>query len=141
MKAVAPFIFGLGVAISSVGFAQEAQDDKSRIESSWKVESSQDFGQDDPVIKGLVLDFKEGKLTAKRGEEAQVAGSYKLDSSTSPKSIDLTMGAVTFLGIYELKGDTLTICHGSRGDPRSTKFASEKGSANRVLTVLKREKK
>jgi uncharacterized protein (TIGR03067 family) len=144
MKFVVPLFCVLGLAIALTGFAQdvkEVKDDKVLIEGAWTIESSQDGGQDTPEIKGFVLVLKEGKLTVRRGDQDVGTGTYQLDTSKSPKWIDTTLTDITCLGIYELKDDTLKICHGKPGDRRSTQFASEAGSANRVLTVLQREKK
>ena len=140
MRAVAFFVLLSGIAIHSVGFARDDEKDNELIQGAWKVESSKDEGDDVPS-SGLVLFLKDGKLTAKDGEEMKGTGTYKVDASKTPKWIDITLGDKSFLGIYELKGDTLTICHGKPGGKRSTKFVSEAGSPNRVLTVLHREKK
>ena len=45
----------------------------------------------------------------------------------------------TWLGIYELSGDTYRSCFATEGKPRPTAFTSEPGSGN-VLWVFKREK-
>jgi uncharacterized protein (TIGR03067 family) len=140
MRAVIPFILALAVGIPSVGCAQESKEDKELIQGSWKIESSKDEGKDDPSTKGFVLLFKDGKLTAKSGEEVKGEGTYTLDPSKNPKWIDIRIGDDTFLGIYELKGDILRICHGKPGGKRSTQFASEVDSPNKALAVLKREK-
>lgn len=139
MRAFTFVTFALGMTIPSVGFGWDDKPDKELIQGRWKVVSSKDGGKDDPS-EGLILCFKNGKLTAKRSDEVKGEGSYTLDPRKNPKWIDVKTGDSTFLGIYELKGDTLKICHGKPGDKRSTKFASEAGSPNKVLTVLKREK-
>ena len=69
--------------------------------------------------------------------------SYALDPKANPPAIDLTFDPAKgdqgkLFGIYELKGDTLTICMGSAGQPRPATF--EPG-AGRTLIVLKRVKK
>src|SRR5262249_28139267 len=53
-------------------------------------------------------------------------GTYKMDTSRSPKHIDLFMDEVTMLGIYEFKGnDTLRICAGEPGKPRPGQFGGD----------------
>lgn len=92
------------------------------------------------MSKGLVLILKDGKLTATSGGSVKGIGTYKLDPTKAPMWIDVTIRDETFLGIYELKGNKLKICHGRPGDKRSTRFVSEAGSSNRVLTILYRQK-
>jgi RNA polymerase sigma factor (sigma-70 family) len=60
---------------------------------------------------------------------------------TSPRQIDLEvlsgpLKGNSFLGIYKLEGDELTICHGKN---RPTAFASPKGSGHSLI-VLRRQK-
>lgn len=68
---------------------------------------------------------------------------YALDPKANPPAIDLTFDLTRgdrgkMLGIYELKGDTLTICMGNAGQPRPASFEPGDG---RTLIVLKRVKK
>ena len=75
----------------------------------------------------------------KNGDDVQT-GTYKLDPSKTPNWIDVTIGGGTYLAIYELKGDTLRICHRKAGGDRPTEFVSEAASPNTVLSILKRQK-
>jgi uncharacterized protein (TIGR03067 family) len=71
---------------------------------------------------------------------------YELDSKADPPSIDKSplvrlddnRAPSPMLGIYQLEGDTLTICLG--GEVRPKTFESPDGSRN-LLLVLKRVKK
>jgi uncharacterized protein (TIGR03067 family) len=70
--------------------------------------------------------------------------SIKLDSRSKPKRIDLIAPAgpgksVALPGIYELSGDTLTICFNQREGNRPNEFKSPKGSRASLL-ILKRVK-
>jgi uncharacterized protein (TIGR03067 family) len=65
---------------------------------------------------------------------------FKIDASTSPKSIDVTSNygedkGKTARGIYELEGTTLSICACYKGD-RPKKIVSDSGI---MLMVLKRQ--
>jgi len=132
-----PLAVLLVLGIAAVGSAQDTKEDRALTQGSRKVESSKDGGQDDPSAKGLVLTFKGGTLTVKRGEEIKT-GTYKLDPSKTPKWIDATIDNGSFLAIYELNGDTLRICHAKAGGNRPTEFISDADS-HQVMTVLKRE--
>jgi len=90
----------------------------------------------------------EGELLTKTG----VAGSVhrykiKLDSTTSPKSIDLVShehpSGMTFtqIGIYEWNGETLRVCLDNSGKVRPKEFRSPKGQDNIYVSVLKRKVK
>lgn len=86
---------------------------------------------------------KSGKVSAIR--DAVYACEIKIDSGQDPKQIDITMtlnkADRKFLGIYEIKGDTLKVCYfASDTGKRPTEFASKKG-INIGYIVLTRAKK
>lgn len=64
---------------------------------------------------------------------------FSIDTAKRPGTLDLFFKNRRLLGIYELKGDELTICCSEREGVRSTRFASEPDSENDVLLVLKRD--
>ena len=90
-----------------------------------------------------------------KGDQASVEGnaavkkeyakiSFKLDPSTTPGCVDMTIGAgvqkdAVIEGIYQLKDDELRICARVFGKDRPIEFSSPEGSSI-VLLVLKREK-
>ena len=65
-----------------------------------------------------------------------INGARNIDPTKKPKEITLTPdnSKTPLYGIYELKGDTLTLCIGEK---RPTQFKAKEGA---VLWVLKREK-
>ena len=72
-------------------------------------------------------------------------GTFQLDPSTKPKSLDLTATAgpnkgKTLLAIYELDGDTLKVCYDLTGKNRPKEFKTTEGS-ELYLVTYKREKK
>jgi uncharacterized protein (TIGR03067 family) len=76
-------------------------------------------------VKGDAGTFRLGMTT--------VHGTYKLDESAKPRTLDilLTSGpdkGKKKLAIYEFKGDTWRICVGPVGGKRPTAFASKSGS-------------
>jgi uncharacterized protein (TIGR03067 family) len=75
------------------------------------------------------------------------AGAYKLDPTTTPKRIDLTLKndteTATVPGIYSLEGDELRLCIGRRGDTKPpASFDIKKAAEGEVLYswTFKRDK-
>ena len=111
------------------------------FEGTWKWVSLESDGEQAPanvveswrwVIKGNVISWtdQEGKVTSKT--------SFKIDSTQSPKEIDLTsldpkQEGKMFKAIYQMEGDTLKVCipEGKQAEmnpPRPTEFGGGKGS-------------
>jgi uncharacterized protein (TIGR03067 family) len=70
-----------------------------------------------------------------------IKGTFKLDPSGDPKTIDWTDtiggdAGKTLLAIYSLKGDRLVFCAAYRGQERPTEFRTRPGQ---VLRVSRRE--
>ena len=121
----------------------------AKFDGTWTVASSEFDGKSlDEKTKDLRLAFKDGIMTVKGDEEVEKGYgkmTIKLDPSTTPKIIDLTVTAgdekdSVLEGIYEWKGDELKLClnFASGIANRPLEFETKAGS-NRVLLVLKRE--
>jgi uncharacterized protein (TIGR03067 family) len=122
---------------------KKERSDAEKIQGTWKVVSAVDGGEDQDTKE--VLTFGKDKITVEDRESKSEWQAYKLDPGKKPKSIDLTTGGKTYLGIYELDGDKLKICineHSDSDRKRPTAFESKGGSSpNDLLIVLDREKK
>jgi len=98
----------------------------------------------DDEAQALFRSMKDDKYTIYQFKKVIGKGTFKLDASKKPKTIDAatTVGGreLTLLGIYELDQDTLKLCFAPPGKPRPTDFTSKKGSEHR-LSVWEREKK
>ena len=85
------------------------------------------------------------KFTVSEENNASFSGTFKVDPTKKPKTIDVTFtdgpekGKIA-LGIYELEGDTYKVITDPAGKSRPAEFAIKPGSGY-VLQVLKREKK
>jgi uncharacterized protein (TIGR03067 family) len=69
-------------------------------------------------------------------------GTFKLDPSAMPKTIDSSPAAdpsKPILGIYEFEGETLKICNAQPGKSRPSDFEAKAGSGH-TLIVWQREK-
>ncbi|MCA8988653.1 MAG: TIGR03067 domain-containing protein, partial [Planctomycetaceae bacterium] len=113
--------------------------DQERIQGTWQVTYSEDSGRIAPqeMLKNLRFVFDQNTLTTEMGERKTVSN-YTLNPQSKPKSIDITEGGRTKLGIYDLEGDTLRICFAENSEKRPTAFDSQPESANDVIIMLKR---
>lgn len=146
-SAFVPLFCAIGLVVSgrigtpAAGGPSEGNDE---LQGAWTIESSVTGGMEIPPgeLKGFILTVEGDKHVLKKGDEVIQVGTQKLDPSTSPKAIDVTVtegpnkGPV-MLGIYELDGDTLTVCFDPRGKMRPTEFKSAPGSEH-VVNVHKR---
>jgi uncharacterized protein (TIGR03067 family) len=112
----------------------------------WKVVSFHRDGKDSPVQEGRVIPytFEGNKLVTADPLGAKVEIEYRLDPSKTPKQIDQrftggSIGPWIAKGIYELEGDTLTICYGGPNVPRPTEFSTDPGDG-RSMRVHRRIK-
>ena len=137
---------GLLVAADK-GNAKKGKDD---LKGTWKIDAAElegkkvDLKENQDIPVKLVIDDKKITATVKN-EDHSVA--YTLDSSKAPKHMDIVPDegpnqGKTLKAIYELKGDTLTICVHPEDSTkeRPKKLASKEGSGL-VVVVFKRAKK
>jgi uncharacterized protein (TIGR03067 family) len=80
----------------------------------------------------------------KVGDKTVATGKFKIDSTKTPKEIDIMdesgmRNDQTRLGIYEIEEGTYKYCLAPAGKPRPIEFASKTGS-QRSLGVSRREK-
>ena len=122
-------------------------DDKAKdaLTGSWKAIAAERSGKPAPDLKGHVLTFA-GNGFAVRSKEGKLLyeGNYQIDVSKNPATIDFvhTKGEAdgkTWLGLYQLAGDTLKICDnaGDVAKPRPTALVTKEGSGLDMLTFQK----
>ncbi|QDV34858.1 TIGR03067 domain-containing protein [Tautonia plasticadhaerens] len=122
--------------------ASEPQRDKERFQGTWLLVSMQINGIDRyDAGQGMKWIFTGGKLTASgilNGEEKAAPGTFSIDPSKDPKTIDLRFDdKVTYKGAYKFEDGRLKVCYHA-GD-RPTEFTSRAGSEN-VLMEFEPEK-
>jgi uncharacterized protein (TIGR03067 family) len=85
-------------------------------------------------------------MTRETGLAPGAKDKIKLDTTTSPKSIDLISidhpsgKTFTEVGIYEWDGETLRLCMDNTGKERPKEFKSPAGKEQIYLSVLKKRK-
>jgi uncharacterized protein (TIGR03067 family) len=127
------------------GAEDPARREYARFEGTWKFVSIEANGKKLPAghFKDSRLVLRDDRFTLREPGVA-FGGSYRVDVSRKPKRIDVTFTegpqkGKTMQGIYELEGDTYTVCMGMPGKGRPAEFASKPGSGH-VFEVLEREK-
>lgn len=123
---------------------QKSKDDRVAIRGVWRVISVQHGKQEDPDEEAAmwmgsrwVIHHTES-IDIRWKEGGGVGFAYKLDPSTSPKILDLTILGRTIPAIYALEGDVLQIRMGLHERTRP-KALSTKDAGNTMLLILKRE--
>ena len=130
---------------------EPGKDDLQKLQGTWLTVSLVSEGKTvvdeklppkpGPVTK---LIYEGNKWIVKVGDKTVATGTVKIDSTKTPKEIDILdeSGAIndkSKLAIYELEGDTYKYCIAPAGKPRPTEFSAKEGSGN-ALIVSRREK-
>lgn len=127
---------GAGTKPADQDHARKTQDEKI-IQGVWTLLSAKIDGKRLPIERGSVELVVTNEFWIWKEQGRDRASTYKLDSRTSPKQIDLTSlikGAEgkTVSAIYLLDGDTLTVCESPRERP--TKFSASAGSGHTLFS-------
>jgi uncharacterized protein (TIGR03067 family) len=122
-----------------------------RLQGTWKLVSLKVMGGEmleDGKLDGneLVLQIEGTKTIWKAGSESQTS-SFTTDTSKQPNAIDFSKDKHTYRGIYQVRGDRLTLCaYCILGDadklpdpPRPKEFSSDQELS--ALLVFKRVKR
>ena len=132
------------------GAAEAGQDDAKNdvgpLQGGWTMVLVFINGEELPAdqVKSGELIIEDDQYRAKLGANASTS-TIKVDSSKTPKEIDLTYTAgdqkgKTVKGIYKMAGDDLTICRGlTEKEARPTEFAAPVDSGL-LLVIWKRSK-
>jgi uncharacterized protein (TIGR03067 family) len=129
---------------------QDAKSDKEKLQGTWNVVAMQRDGRDAPAAycQTLVVKFMGDKttLSSRDGKGLVLEHTFKLDPTQKPKIMDLVITSgpskgKMLLGIYELDGKQLKMCHADTGDSeRPTRFAAPAGTFWSVVTVTREQK-
>lgn len=125
--------------------------EQKKLQGDWQIVRSEEDGQPtaDFIVQNLKINIKGNQLTLKGVEDlVERFGKVTLsvDPGAKPKIMDFKVVAGNEKGnrhdgIYELKEDQLKICvTTANGGDRPDQFKTKAGS-NRLLVVLKRDKR
>ena len=134
-----------GTVLTATVLANEddSKKDAEQLQGTWQATTVERAGVKQENPESMTFTFKKDRYTLKMGEQVLAEGTFKLDPSTTPKSIDLTItegkdkGKV-FLGVYSVGKDGLKWCAGDPGDKNRPKsLASQEGKAQSSGTFKK----
>ena len=122
-------------------------DDKADLKplvGTWNVSAfeTDDKKLADEQVKDLTVTFNaDGTWNVKKGDKAINEGTFKIDASKKPMTINSTSGLAKGdeLGIYEVKDDVMKFCAAAVGKDRPTEFGTKEGSGHTYF-LLKRAK-
>ena len=108
----------------------------------WSVVATTNGGKNDSQLKDFAATFADGTLTFRSKEGNEHTGTYTLDVSKVPPTLDFIPAdgphqGKTLKGIFAIENDELRLCLGKEGEERPAAFRSEAGDQT-VLLVLKR---
>jgi uncharacterized protein (TIGR03067 family) len=116
--------------------------DTEKLQGTWVVMALERDGQAMPKAKLASLHikviFRGDNVTFEYPDRAE-SGTYKLETTQTTRTMDVTTELDTSKGIYRLEGDNLKICGVPSGAERPTEFTTKPGT-KQVLFVLKRQK-
>lgn len=125
-------------------FWKDPAGDDTRIQGTWNYVANMRDGQivDPDELKRWQVSFTNGEYT-ELPEDRLEKGTYKVDPSKSPKTIDCVLTAgpykgLAVVGIYEMYGDSLKICWSPWGNLEHPKEFDAKPGSQRAVVILKR---
>jgi uncharacterized protein (TIGR03067 family) len=147
-RTLAALVLGLFLA-AAAGADDATKKDLDKLQGTWQTVSGEFNGDklDEELCKVLKFVCKGDKFEVQGPADIlnqYAKGAFKLDATTTPKTLDVTIGGGDKKGdviesIYELDGDNLKVCGKLVGKERPADFTTKTGS-NMVSLVLKREK-
>lgn len=121
------------------------EDDRKAFDGTWVGVFNRRDGVTIPEdeVKAARLIVTGDRYTMDRGHDRTSRGTTRIDPTKTPKTMDVSIidgvnKGQTWLGLYELAGDTYRACFSTDGKSRPTAFTSEPGSGN-VLWLFKKE--
>src|SRR5436190_9843592 len=109
---------------------QKPDPDLTKLQGKWRLTYHETAGADDSQDNVWEMVVKGDKFTL-TADGTTTYGTIKLDSSKAPKQVEFTVededgDGTTYVGIYELNGDTYKTCDVEKGkESRPTEFKTK----------------
>jgi uncharacterized protein (TIGR03067 family) len=136
-------LLGATVVLAPVVTQGDDLGDRRALEGRWEGHVADPRGDRPGPIRFQQVLITPERIRATRGDGSDMGeGNYRLGEIQGVRTMDAyglageTRGK-TYLGIYQLRGDTLWWCTANPGKPRPQEFASRPG-AGQFLMVLRR---
>ena len=142
-------VFVTAAGLLAAGDKDEAvKKDRKAYQGTWQATRVVADGNElkpEDVQRITVVNEPDGKWQLLADGKEVDRGTHTIDPAKKPRTIDMVVTeggnkGKTYLGIYELSGDTRKVCYGDSGKDRPTEFESTAGSG-RILAEFKRVKK
>jgi uncharacterized protein (TIGR03067 family) len=125
--------------------AQAVKDEQARLEGAWAFAVVKVSGKEQPLVgqqPDRLIFLKDGRFTVVQ-RPGITHGTYKVDPAHKPKLYDVHIATGRFQGvdvpgIYEIDGDTLTMCLPLGGSTRPTALETKPGDGL-LFEVFKRQ--
>jgi uncharacterized protein (TIGR03067 family) len=108
--------------------APKLDPDLKLLQGTWRIAYHETAGADDTLETIWEMEVKDDRYTLS-ADGIITRGTIALDSSKKPKQLDYSIDdeeTTTFIGIYELMGDTYKTCDVEKGkDQRPTEFKTK----------------
>lgn len=126
----------------------KAEKGQEALQGTWQPETLNQAGVAAPAeqLKEITFVIKDNTYTISMGGNEIENGTFKLDSSKKPKTIDFEIQSGNDKGkkqpgIYDLEGDTLKLCLAFPGESDRPKELVAKADTKTIYSVFKRQKK
>jgi uncharacterized protein (TIGR03067 family) len=141
MRTISLFLITAILLAGDATAGDSSAKDLKQLEGTWEVVSTVLSGKEvtEAIASFVIKGEKVTHLPLKgKKDEPREGDTFKIDSSKMPKQIDWTVNQKgvekkVLQGIFEIKGDDLTICFDTQGKGRPTTFTSKEGSGYRLV--------
>jgi uncharacterized protein (TIGR03067 family) len=136
----------VGLLLGAEEKKDDAKKDQEALQGTWKVVSGEQDGKAQEGAKEFTMEFQKDTFTVKKGDELVAKGTFKIDTTKKPKTIDMTItggrkeddNGKEVRGIYELNKEGLKWCAAEPGNTdRPKEFATKEGTKHMLITFKK----